>query len=69
MHGCKSNESNRLGAGTRKFGVFIAEIGRKIEGKQKSFADEYLTGQASRAHDEELLSMLLLVVVLLSTGF
>jgi hypothetical protein len=41
----------------------------RYKGKQKSFADEYLTGQASRAHDEELLSMLLLVVVLLSTVF
>jgi hypothetical protein len=27
----------------------------RYKGKQKSFPDDYLTGQASRAHDEELL--------------
>jgi hypothetical protein len=27
----------------------------RYKGKQKSFPDEYLTGQASQAHDEELL--------------
>jgi len=39
----------------------------RYKGNEKSFPDEHLTGQASRAHSKEFLSMLLLVVVLLST--